>query len=145
VLLIDTAGNAEVALVVSVAGAVVTFSQSLAVAHSSGAAVAVAVIPADPGEHAAAIVRSPYLAGADMAGAPVLMLALVSLPLQDQSESLPPVQPGQAFWTDPDNVPPLVAAGQASPPPPGTPYPRPLLYTVRGWPGLSAATANSSP
>jgi hypothetical protein len=63
VLLIDTAGNAEVALVTAVAGNVVTFSQGLAVAHSSGAAVSVAVIPQAPAEHAAATVRSPYLAG----------------------------------------------------------------------------------
>ncbi len=63
VLLIDTAGSAEVVLVTAVAGNVVTFSQGRAVAHSSGAAVAVAVIPQAPGEQAAATVRSPYLAG----------------------------------------------------------------------------------
>jgi len=62
----------------------------------------------------------------------------------DQDAVPTPIQPGQAFWADPDNVPALVAAGQASVVPAGTPYPRPLPHTVRGWPGLGAATANSS-
>jgi hypothetical protein len=80
-----------------------------------------------------------------MAGAPVLMIAEVALPLQDQSEALETIQPGAAFWADPDFVAGLVAAGQATIAPPGTPYPRPMPYTVRGVPGLGAATANSSP
>jgi hypothetical protein len=80
-----------------------------------------------------------------MAGVPVLMIATVLLPAQNQSTALPDIQPGAAFWTDPDFVPALVAAGQASIAPPGTPAPRPLPHTVRGWPGLGAATANSSP
>jgi hypothetical protein len=39
----------------------------------------------------------------------------------------------------------LVAAGQASIGPAGTPYPKPLPHTVRGVQGLGAANANSSP
>jgi hypothetical protein len=39
----------------------------------------------------------------------------------------------------------LTAGVIDEPAPPGTPYPKPLPHTVRGWPGLGAATANSSP
>jgi len=49
------------------------------------------------------------------------------------------------FWSDADQMPGLVAAGQAAPVPPGTAYPKPLPHMARGWPGLGAATANSSP
>jgi hypothetical protein len=77
--------------------------------------------------------------------APVLVIASVTLTQQNQSESLPPVQPGQAFWAWPDEVAALVAAGQATVAPAGTPYPRPLPHSVRGVVGLGAATANSSP
>jgi hypothetical protein len=62
VLLIDTAGNSEVALVQSVAGNVVTFASTLQIAHASGVAVSVAVIPDGPIEHPGTV-RSPYLAG----------------------------------------------------------------------------------
>lgn len=80
-----------------------------------------------------------------MAGAPVLMVAAVPLPMQNQSEALPGIQAGQAFWTDPDNVPALVAAGRATVAPAGTPFPRPLPYSVRGVPGFGRGAANSSP
>jgi hypothetical protein len=80
-----------------------------------------------------------------MSGAPVLTVALVTLQLQDQSESLPPVQAGHAFWSDPDFVSALVSSGQAEIAPPGTPYPRPLPYSVRGVAGFGRGAANSSP
>ncbi len=73
------------------------------------------------------------------------MVAAAELPLQNQSGALGSVQPGAAFWIDPDYVPGLVASGQASVAPASTPYPRPLPHMVRGVPGLGAATANSSP
>jgi hypothetical protein len=73
------------------------------------------------------------------------MVALGALQLQDQSEGLPPVQAGKAFWSDPDFVPALVSSGQATVAPPGTPYPRPLPYSVRGVAGFGRGTANSSP
>ena len=79
-----------------------------------------------------------------MAGAPVLMIAAVPLPAQNQSEALPGIQAGQAFFTDPDNVAALVAAGQATIAPAGTAPPRPLPHSVRGVTGLGAATANSN-
>ena len=80
-----------------------------------------------------------------MSGTPVLMIATVQLSAQDQSGKLPDILAGGTFWTDPDFVPGLVAAGQATVAPPGTPPPRPLPYSVRGVPGLGAATSNSSP
>jgi hypothetical protein len=80
-----------------------------------------------------------------MSGVPVLMIASVRLSAQNQSGKLPDVLPGQKFWTDPDYVNGLIAAGRATLAPAGTTPPRPLPYIVRGVPGLGAGTSNSSP
>jgi hypothetical protein len=77
--------------------------------------------------------------------APVLLVADAVLPLQDQSEALPPVQPGQAFWSTADAAPGMISAGQAHLAPPGTAYPRQPPHTVRGQPGFGSGAANSSP
>ena len=57
--------NAELALIIAIAGAVVTFSDGgLVYAHASGAAVARAIIPWAPAETVSSVMpRSPYLAG----------------------------------------------------------------------------------
>ncbi len=80
-----------------------------------------------------------------MAGLPVLAVALVTFPAHNEFTGLPPIQAGQVFWADSDELPGLVATGQATVAPPGTPYPRPLPYTVRGQPGFGRGAANSSP
>ena len=80
-----------------------------------------------------------------MAGTPVLMIAAVRLTCRNQVQRLPDVLAGQAFYTDPDYVPGLLAAGQATVAPAGTAPPRPLPHIVKGQPGFGAATSNSSP
>jgi hypothetical protein len=79
-------------------------------------------------------------------GLPVLAVATVTLTgVHNQNIALPPIPAGTVFWADTDELPGLIAAGKATAAPPGTPYPQPLSRTARGWPGLGAATANSSP
>jgi hypothetical protein len=80
-----------------------------------------------------------------MPGPPVLMIASVTLPLENQFQALGPVPPGTVFWATAAAAPGMVAAGQATVAPPGTPYPRPLPRSVRGQSGFGAAAANSSP
>jgi hypothetical protein len=80
-----------------------------------------------------------------MSGVPVLMVATVQLHAQDQSAKLPDIQAGGTFWTNPDFVAGLVAAGQATVAPPGTVPSRPPPYSVRGVPGLGRGCSNSSP
>ncbi len=63
IVLIDSGQVAEVALIQSIAGNVITFSDgSLVYGHANGAAVAVAILPLSK-ESALGGPRSPYLAG----------------------------------------------------------------------------------
>ena len=80
-----------------------------------------------------------------MAGVPVLMVVLVpGLWMQNQNEALPALQPGDRFFSDPDYVPGLVAAGQAEIAPPVRPTQhRGTMWCARA--GLGKGTANSSP
>lgn len=61
-----------------------------------------------------------------MVGVPVLMVAAVQLPVVNQAERLPPIQPGQAFWAVAQEVDYLTSSRKASLAPAGTPYPKPL-------------------
>jgi hypothetical protein len=79
-----------------------------------------------------------------VSGLPVLAVALAVMPAHNQVTGLPPLQIGQVFWADSDQMAGLIAAGLAEAAPPGTAYPKPLPGTVNGWPGLGAATANAS-
>ncbi len=81
-----------------------------------------------------------------MAGTPILMIAAVTLTgVTNQTGSrLPDLQPGDRFFSDPDFVQGLVAAGKATVAPAGTAPPVPVPHMVRGVPGLGAGTSNSS-
>jgi hypothetical protein len=62
IVVIDTGNLSEVALIKSIAGAVVTFADPLTIAHASGVAFSRAIVPQAPAE-SAPMVRSPYLQG----------------------------------------------------------------------------------
>jgi hypothetical protein len=78
-------------------------------------------------------------------GLPVLMIALVTFHAHNAMTGLPDVLAGQTFWADSNQMQGLIDTGAAEIAPPGTPAPKPLPHMVRGWPGLGAGTANSSP
>jgi hypothetical protein len=121
----STATNIPVAPAVRAHSASVTFGQLLISSTYSGTGQ----------EQVPAV--SPCLAGADpVAGTPVLAVALVTFPAHNEFTGLPPVQPGQVFWTDPDNVPALVAAGRLRwprPAPPTRAHCRTRCAAGRGW------------
>jgi hypothetical protein len=75
-----------------------------------------------------------------------LMIAAMPLGFYDQSGALPPVAQGAAFWYRSDRAGELVADGQATCAPAGTPLPRwEPSNTVHGVPGFAAGTSNASP
>lgn len=65
VVLIDTGGSSEIALIASISTNTVTFADALTIAHASGAAFARAIVPWAPPEHQGAglMPRSPWLTG----------------------------------------------------------------------------------
>ena len=77
--------------------------------------------------------------------APVLLVALQPLSRWTWAGRIPNVGVGDAFWSDSQEAPGLIAAGQAEAAPPGTVAPpREPRYTAHGSPGFGAGTSNSS-